>query len=56
MERLPYLGVCTVDGQSKRELYNWVVLLSSCSARGDLWGLEIAECEAVSGSSLSKRD
>lgn len=39
----------------ERELYNWVVLLSSCSASSDLWGLKIAGGEAVRSSSLSKR-
>lgn len=40
----------------QRELYNWVVLLRSCSASSDLWGLEIAGGEAVSGSSLAETD
>jgi len=40
----------------ERELYNWVVLLSSCSASSYLWALEIAEGKAISGSSQLKRD
>lgn len=31
----------------ERELYNWVVLLSSCSASGDLWGLEMAKAKLL---------
>lgn len=56
-ERLAYLGVCMVDGKFREGTVQLgCVSLSSCSASSDLWGLEMAEGEAVSASSLSKQD